>query len=460
MSVTPMMAQYLSIKAEAPDALLFYRMGDFYELFFDDAAAASAALDIALTRRGQHLGEDIPMCGVPVHSAESYLATLVRRGFRVAVAEQTETPEAARARGSRSLVARGIVRIVTPGTLTEDGLLEARAHNYLAAWCEVRGAGALAWADISTGAVHVAACPRVRLGPDLARLGVAEIVLADGAEDGVEDVARGQGAAVARLAPGAFDSAAAERRLGALYGVGALEGFGRFGREELGALGALVEYVALTQRGRLPRLRPPRREAAGETMAIDPATRRNLELLRGAGGGREGSLLHAADRTVTAAGGRLLERRLAQPSTVEAVIAARHDAVEWCLREDGLAGEVRARLRGAPDMDRALARLSLDRGGPRDLAAIRDGLAVASGLLDLLAASDLPLDVSDLLGREALSARLEAALVPAPPARAGEGGAIAAGVDPALDEARALRDEGRGVVAAMQARPVLLQRCT
>ncbi len=182
MPATPMMAQYLAIKAEAPDALLFYRMGDFYELFFEDAVAAATALDITLTKRGQHLGRDIEMCGVPVHSAEGYLTTLIRRGFRVAVAEQLEPPEEARRRGSKAVVARGIVRLVTPGTLTEEALLDARAHNYLAAWCDVRGDGALAWADISTGAVHVAACPRVRLGPDLARLGVAEVVLVDGSD--------------------------------------------------------------------------------------------------------------------------------------------------------------------------------------------------------------------------------------------------------------------------------------
>ena len=449
MSVTPMMAQYLGIKAEAREALLFYRMGDFYELFFEDAVAAAEALDIALTKRGKHLGEDIAMCGVPVHSAEAYLMTLIRKGFRVAVAEQLETPEQAKKRGSKSVVERGIVRLVTPGTLTEDTLLEARAHNYLAAWCEVRGAGALAWADISTGAFHVAGCPRVRLGPDLARLGVRELVVAEGAE--VDDVAIEQGAAVAPIGRSAFDSASAEDRLKALFDVGALDAFGTFDRADLGAMGGLVEYIEITQRGKLPLLRPPRREPASTLMAIDAATRRNLEVTRALSGGRDGSLLWAIDRTVTAGGGRLLERRVSAPSTVVDTIRERLDALGWAVEDAGLAADIRALLRRAPDMDRALSRLSLDRGGPRDLTAIRDGLDVAERLFTLLSPTDLPLDVTDLIGSETLRHTLTAALVAEPPMLLRDGGVIAAGHDPALDAARTLRDEGRGVIAAMQA---------
>ncbi|WP_281826260.1 DNA mismatch repair protein MutS [Jannaschia rubra] len=450
MTVTPMMAQYLDIKAEAPDALLFYRMGDFYELFFDDAVAASAALDIALTKRGQHLGADIPMCGVPVHSAENYLMTLIRKGFRVAVAEQLEAPEEAKKRGSKSVVARGIVRLVTPGTLTEDRLLEARAHNYLAAWCEVRGEGALAWADISTGEFHVVACPRVRLGPDLARLGVAEVILPEGS--GVDAVVEEQGAAVTPLGRSAFDSTSAEGRLMTLYDIGSLEAFGSFSRADLGAMGALVEYIEITQRGRLPLLRPPRREAASTLMAIDGATRRNLELTRGASGSRDGTLLWAIDRTVTAGGGRLLERQLSAPSTEEEVIAARLDTVDWAVRDDALADDIRAILRRAPDMDRALTRLSLGRGGPRDLTAVRGGLEVGGLLFDRLSGADLPLDISNLAGREDLLDLLDRALVAEPPMLLRDGGVIAAGHDADLDEARQLRDEGRGVIAALQAK--------
>ena len=448
MSVTPMMAQYLEIKAEAPGALLFYRMGDFYELFFDDAVAASAALDIALTKRGKHLDEDIAMCGVPVHSAETYLMSLIRKGFRVAVAEQLEAPEEARKRGSKSVVRRGIVRLVTPGTLTEDTLLDARAHNYLAAWCEVRGDGALAWADISTGAFHVAACPRVRLGPDLARIGVSEVILGEGS--GVEEIVAELGAAVTPLGASAFDSGSARSRLEALFAVGSLDAFGAFDRAELGAMGALIEYIEITQRGKLPLVRPPRREAASSLMAIDAATRRNLELTRSMAGGRDGSLLWAIDRTVTAAGGRLLERRLSAPSTRVETIRARLDAVDWAVRNDALAGTLREHLRRAPDMDRALSRLSLDRGGPRDLAAIRNGLEVADAVFGRLTATDLPLDVTDLIGLDDVLALLDAALVAEPPMLLRDGGVIAPGHDAELDEARMLRDEGRGVIAGLQ----------
>ncbi|WP_235962719.1 DNA mismatch repair protein MutS [Jannaschia marina] len=448
MSVTPMMAQYLEIKAEAPDALLFYRMGDFYELFFDDAVAAAAALDIALTKRGKHLGEDIAMCGVPVHAAENYLMTLIRKGFRVAVAEQLEAPEEAKKRGSKSVVKRGIVRLVTPGTLTEDTLLDARAHNYLAAFCEVRGQGALAWADISTGAFHVAACPRVRLSPDLARLGVRELVLAEG-EDGTE-ITADLGTSITPLGRSAFDSNAAESRLKGLFAVGSLDAFGSFDRAELGAMGALVEYVEITQRGKLPLMRPPRREAASDLMAIDAATRRNLELTHGATGGRDGSLLLAIDRTVTAGGGRLLERRVSAPSTREGLIRARLDGVSWAVENDALTAEIREALRRAPDMDRALSRLSLERGGPRDLAAVRGGLRTGETLFSRLSETDLPLDITDLIGQEALLDLLDRALVPEPPLMLRDGGVIAPGFDADLDEARKLRDEGRGVIAGLQ----------
>jgi DNA mismatch repair protein MutS len=448
MSVTPMMVQYLEIKAEAPDALLFYRMGDFYELFFDDAVAASAALDIALTKRGKHLEQDIAMCGVPVHAAENYLMTLIRKGFRVAVAEQLEPPEEAKKRGSKSVVKRGIVRLVTPGTLTEDTLLDARAHNYLAAWCEVRGQGALAWADISTGAFHVSGCPRVRLGPDLARIGVSEVILAEAS--GVDAVVEEQGAAVTPLGGSAFDSGSAQERLQRLFDVGSLDAFGSFDRAELGAMGALVEYIEITQRGKLPLMRPPRREAASTLMAIDAATRRNLELTRGTGGGRDGSLLWAIDRTVTAGGGRLLERRISGPSTQEDIIRARLDAVDWAVSSDTLAGDIRTTLRSAPDMDRALSRLSLERGGPRDLAAIRGGLNASDRLFSCLSETDLPLDVSDLIGQEDLLSLLDKALTAEPPLLLRDGGVIASGYDAELDEARQLRDEGRGVIAALQ----------
>ena len=379
-NITPMMAQYLGIKAEHPDALLFYRMGDFYELFFADAEAAAAALDIALTKRGQHLGQDIAMCGVPAHSAEGYLLTLIRKGFRVAVCEQMESPAEAKKRGAKSVVKREVVRLVTPGTLTEESLLEARRHNHLAAWTEIRGEGAFAWVDVSTGDVAVAECPRVQLGPMLARIAPREVLLSEALEPELREIVAEAGAVATPLARASFDSTAAAARVADVYKVSSLDGFGAFGRAELGALGAIVDYLDLTQRGRLPLLRPPVREAPGGLMRIDAATRRNLELTRSLSGGRDGSLLATVDRTVTGPGARLLETRLNGPSADVDLIRARQAAVAWFHEDADLGREVTVLLRKVPDLERALSRIALDRGGPRDLAAIRDGIAQAAGI--------------------------------------------------------------------------------
>ncbi len=452
-TVTPMMAQYLEIKADHPGALLFYRMGDFYEMFFDDAVAASEALDIALTKRGKHDGDDIPMCGVPVHAAESYLLTLIRKGFRVAVCEQMESPEEAKKRGYKAVVRREVVRLVTPGTLTEESLLEPRRHNYLAAYSEVRGEGALAWVDISTGAFRVVACGREMLGPQLARLGPREVLVSERAEAFQAEIVSDLGAAATLASAESFDSESGRARLCEALGVKTLDAFGTFGRAEISAMGAIVAYLELTQKGRLPLLRAPVAEDVGGVMQIDAATRRNLELTRSLSGGREGSLIAAIDRTLTAGGGRLLERRISAPSRKLAEVQRRLDTVEWAL-DAGLRERLRDGLRRVPDMDRALSRLALDRGGPRDLAAIRNGLAQAE-----LLAEDLEGEVPELVAEAAEALRghremadlLDAALVAEPPLLVRDGGFIAAGYDEELDEARTLRDEGRGVIARMQA---------
>ncbi len=453
-SVTPMMAQYLEIKARNPGALLFYRMGDFYEMFFEDAVAAAEALDIALTKRGFHLGEPIAMCGVPVHAAEGYLLSLIRKGFRVAIAEQMEDPAEAKKRGSKSVVRRDVVRLVTPGTLTEDSLLEARRHNFLAAWAEVRDEAALAWADISTGELRVTLCPEPRLAPELARLGPREVLVSDTHEQRLAPVIEDAGAAVTVLSRGSFDSTGAEKRLCDLFGVSSLDAFGSFGRAELAAMGALIDYLDLTQRGKLPLLRVPQREAAGSAMQIDAATRRNLEITQALSGGREGSLLAAVDRTVSAAGSRLLERRLSGPSRDLAVISDRMDAVRFLRDAAPLRETLRAELRRVPDMDRALSRLALERGGPRDMAAIRAGLQGAMRIAGMIAA-DMPALLAhagrDLRGHDEIVSLLEHALVAEPPLVVRDGGFVESGHDRELDETRHLRDEGRGVVAEMQA---------
>ncbi len=492
-SVTPMMAQYLEIRAQYPGALLFYRMGDFYEMFFQDAVLASEALDIALTRRGTHQGEPIQMCGVPIHAAEGYLLTLIRKGFRVAIAEQMEDPAEAKKRGHRAVVRREVVRLVTPGTLTEDGLLEARRHNFLAAFAEVRDEAALAWADISTGELRVMPLPFVRLLPELARIAPRELLVAEDREAAVAALAGEVGAAVTRLARASFDSVGGEARLKALYAVGSLEAYGAFGRAEVAAMGALVDYLALTQRGKLPLMRPPQREMAGDVVQIDAATRRNLELTQALSGGREGSLLAAMDRTVTAGGARLLERRISAPSRDLGVIGRRLEAVRFLVAQGRLREDLRAALRIVPDMDRALSRLALDRGGPRDLTALRAGLKGAETIAGLLRAGPAvsgpalggPMaeaaapgaaaaggavaggavaggavaEGADLLAEAGMSltglgellAVLETALVAEPPLLVRDGGFIALGFDPDLDAVRQLRDEGRGVIGQMQA---------
>ncbi|MBS1302459.1 DNA mismatch repair protein MutS [Loktanella sp. SALINAS62] len=450
-----MMAQYLDLKVQYQDAILFYRMGDFYEMFFDDAVQAAAALDIALTKRGKHDGADIPMCGVPVHSAESYLLTLIRKGFRVAVCEQMESPAEAKKRGHKSVVKRDVVRLVTPGTLTEDSLLDARRHNFLAAIARVRDDVALAWVDISTGVLRVMACPRVALAPELARLAPKEVLLADGDAADFRDLIEDAGASLTELGRAAFDSTVGEKRLCDLFHIGSLDAFGSFGRAEVAALAGITAYLEITQKGQLPLLRPPVLESRAALMQIDAATRRSLELTHAMAGGRAGSLLDAVDRTVTAAGARLLERRLSAPSRQLDVITARQDAVAALYVDPTLTEDIRDHLRGVHDLDRALSRLALDRGGPRDLAAIRNTIEHADRLYQVLNRGDLPKLLADaqaaLTGHDTVHDLLDAALVADPPLLARDGGFIAAGYDSDLDSARHLRDEGRGVIASMQA---------
>ena len=454
-AVTPMMAQFLEIKAQYPQALLFYRMGDFYELFFDDAVAAAEALDIALTKRGKHLGDDIPMCGVPVHAAEGYLLTLIRKGFRVAVCEQLENPAEAKKRGAKSVVKRDVVRLVTPGTLTEESLLDARRHNFLACFARVRDKSALAWVDISTGSFHVMPLAEVRLGPELARLKPSELVVSDGDEANLGELAAEAGVALTPLGRAAFDSTGAQERLCNLFGVGTLEAFGQFTRAEMGAMGAIVEYLDITQKGKLPLLRQPVREAQARAMQIDAATRRNLELTHALSGGRAGSLLSVIDKTVTAGGGRLLERRLSSPSRILDVIRGRLDGVQFMVEQTRFREDLRDALRRVSDLDRALSRLGVDRGGPRDLTALRDGLGQAAEIADRARDIELPTILADaaqsLVGHDDLCALLDQALVAEPPLLARDGGFIAEGYDEELDEVRRLRDEGRGVIAGMQA---------
>ncbi len=462
---TPVMEQYLEIKAANPDCLLFYRMGDFYELFFDDAEIAARALGIVLTKRGRHLGRDIPMCGVPVHRADEYLHRLIVLGHRVAVCEQIEDPAEARKRGARSVVRRDVTRLVTPGTLTEDTLLDARRNNYLLAIARTRasageaGRFALAWLDISTGEFRIAERDRAGLAAELARLEPGEVIVSD-ALYGDAEIGPWLRTlpAVMPLARDVFDGATAERRLAAYFGLATTEGLGALSRLELTAAAACVSYVERTQLGQRPPLSPPLRETQGATLSIDHATRSNLELMRTLAGERRGSLLAAIDRTVTAAGSRLIAQRLAAPLTDPAVIGRRHDAVEFFALDAATRADLRSRLGAVPDLARALTRLVVGRGGPRDLAAIRDGIAAAAALArELERPASLPAELGEAaqaLQRPdpAIATELTHALADELPHLRRDGGFVRAGYDGALDEARALRDESRRVIAALQAR--------
>ncbi|HYD98221.1 MAG TPA: DNA mismatch repair protein MutS, partial [Alphaproteobacteria bacterium] len=389
-ALSPMLAQYVEIKQAHPDCMLFYRMGDFYELFFDDAVAAAAALDITLTRRGQVDGRDIPMCGVPVHSHENYLQRLIRHGFRVAICEQLEDPAEAKKRGGKSVVKRDVIRIVTPGTITEDNLLDARAANYLAALAEAGGTLGLAWLELSTGEFWVQPLERGNLAGALARLDPQELLVSDRLVQAPELFELfGEWKARLMVQPNSrFDSENARRRLHEVYGVATLEAYGQFGRGEVAAAGALIDYVELTQKGRLPRLAPPRRMEGGAAMEIDAATRRNLELVRTMAGERRGSLLATIDRTLTGAGARRLAAWLVAPLTEPAQIARRQDAVEHFVAADAVRADVRALLRQIADLERALSRIGLGRGGPRDLACVGQALRCAEQLRLILGAPD------------------------------------------------------------------------
>ncbi len=457
--VTPMMEQYIEIKAANPGCLLFYRMGDFYELFFDDAETASRALGIVLTKRGKHLDQDIPMCGVPVERATEYLHRLIALGHRVAVCEQLEDPAEAKKRGAKSVVKRDVVRLVTPGTLTEDSLLQSRRNNWLLAVARAKTSAGVdaygfAWVDISTGEFHVAEREAGDLSAEIARLEPGEIVVTDALHDDPALRAYWRSLPAVTIAgKDVFDGTTAERRLSSFFGVASSEAFGEFSRLELTAAAGAVTYIERTQFGKKPALSSPSREEAGTFLSIDAATRANLELTRTLGGETKGSLLSTIDRTVTSIGARLLASRLSSPSTDPAVIKKSQDAAAHFIEQTALRAEVRAILREAPDLSRSLARISLARGGPRDLAAIRDSLAAAASLSKLLKAG--PEEISSAAKSLAspkpdLHKLLSNALADELPLQKADGGFVREGYSSELDSLCKLRDDSRQVIAGLQ----------
>ena len=461
---TPMMEQYLGIKAAHPDHLLFYRMGDFYELFFADAEAASATLGIALTKRGKHLGEDIPMCGVPARTADDYLNKLIAAGHRVAVCDQTEDSAESKKRGGKSVVAREVVRLVTPGTITEESLLDARSSSYLAALARVREPNGqdygLSWIDISTGEFRVTSVDLDGLPSELARIEPRELIVSEPllADPDLRGIWPDTGTEVTPLPQPMFDSGTATARLTAAFDVSSLDGFGSFSRPEVAAAAAVLAYVERTQIKSRPALAPPSQENSRDVMQIDAATRANLELTVTMRGDRDGSLVSAVDRTISAAGSRLLAERISSPATDIATINARLDSVAFVLERPELKRGIRSLLSEAPDIARALGRISVNRGGPRDLAAIRDGLVVARSLADLLGTSDAPLpELAEAAAAiavvpRAIAQRLQATLADDLPLLARDGGFVRPAAYAELDETKVLSSEGRMMIAGLQER--------
>ena len=458
---TPMIEQFIEIKAANMDSLLFYRMGDFYELFFDDAAIASRALGITLTKRGKHLGEDIPMCGVPVHAADEYLSKLIALGFRVAVCEQIEDPKEAKKRGAKSVVKRDVIRLVTPGTITEDKLLDPGEASYFMALGRVRGAGqgtlGLAWIDISTGIFRVGETAMDRLVADVLRIDPRELIVAEPVfhDPDFKQAFDSLGRIVRPEPPSLFDSATAEQRICRYFNVSALDGFGSFSRAEIAAVSGALAYVEKTQISERAPLQRPERQSASTSLFIDPATRANLELTRTLSGERQGSLYRAIDRTLTGGGARLLGERLMSPLTDPEAIVERLDSIAYLLGEGRLSDRLRELLKHVSDMPRALSRIGLGRSGPRDLDAIRQGISIArsiAGLFDSkLLVPELDAALSQLQGiPEGVEAGLAAALSDELPLLKRDGGFIRKGYHDELDELKALRDQSRRVIAQME----------
>ncbi len=462
---TPMMAQYHVLKSEHSDCLLFYRMGDFYELFYDDAIKAAEILDITLTRRGKSQGDDIAMCGVPYHSYEPYLAKLIRSGAKVAICEQTETPEQAKTRTrkegkspSKALVNREVVRIVTQGTLTEDNLLDARENNYLCSISEIAGEYGVAWLELSTGAFMVQTADGKNLRAILERINPSEILLSEKLYENHRNILSLIKQKLTTQSASLFDSQNASTHLERLFNVGTLKSFGSFIRAEISAAGALIDYILRTQKGKTPHIFPPQRLLCGQIMEIDAATSKSLELSRTLSGARKGSLLEIMDYSLTSAGARMLQSYIAAPLADIDVINNRLSGVECFVNNMGLRSIIRDFMRGVPDVERALSRLGVDRGGPKDLCIIRDGLAQSEIIREEMHNNNVAQKIfSDLLIKlqqtpdlSALQDELMRAIDDAPPLFARDGGFIRSGYCAKLDKLRILRDESRQLIAGLQ----------
>jgi len=460
---TPMMAQYHIIKQAHPQCLLFYRMGDFYEMFYDDAITAAAVLDITLTKRGKSNGDDIAMCGVPFHSYEPYLAKLIRAGYKVAICEQTETPDQAKARAkanglpaSKALVNREVSRIVTQGTLTEDHLLSAKESNYIAALCEIRDEYALSWLELSTGEFWTQKGSYTEIFAALARIDCKELLISDKLihEPHLFERFAPFKDIITPQSPTFFNAENAKKKLEDSFEVDSLDSFGDFSRGQIAASGAVLDYIIRTQKGNLPYIRPPIEIASHDVMEIDAATRQNLEILRTLNGTRKGALISILDKTKSSLGGRLLQKRLSAPLYNKGIINQRYDEVDAFTKDMRLLDEAETLIKTVPDIERALSRITIGRGGPKDLIMIREGLARAEGIQQLIAniQSLNAISASNTLNTSAkqLKEKLNSALNDSAPLFARDGGFIKDGYSAKIDQLRQLKINSKKLIAELQ----------
>ena len=452
--ITPMMAQYFSIKKNYTDTLLFYRMGDFYELFFEDAIKASEALNIILTSRGKHLEQKIPMCGVPVHSANNYLLSLIKKGFKVAVCEQLEDPLEAKKRGYKAIVKRDVVRVITPGTLTEDSLLEAHENNFLGSLSEIRGSLALAWVDISTGDFIVTSCNKQNLKTLILRLNLKELLVSDNLKGEFSDEFNDFNISLTPISNAIFESTGAKKQICGFYGVKTLEGFGAFSRTELSAINSIISYLELTQKSTLPILKRPLKEVSTNALQIDSFTRKNLEIIRSLSGEKDGSLLDTIDKTITACGARLLTSRLNNPSSNKTIIIDRLNDLEFFYKKNKDRINLQSELKNILDIERALTRISLNRSNPRDIKAVGNSLQncdkVYYYLNSIKPPHTLSFDIKPLAGHKVLIKTIEDALREDLSNNFKDGGFVKTGYNDELDKQRNLRDKGAKLLGSMQ----------
>ena len=457
-NITPMMQQYLSVKEQYKDYMLFYRMGDFFELFFDDAITASKALDIILTRRGKAQGADIPMCGVPAHSHESYLNKLIKLGFKVAICEQVESPEEAKQkRGYKAVVKREVTRVITPGTLTEDTLLDAASSNYLLSLNLCKdGNLAICWCDISTGEVNFSSVKHENLFSEIERISPKEIIINDEilSVRELSDFVSHYRKILSAHSKSFFGADKSERKIKTAFGTTTLDSFGKIEKEELGAIGALIEYLEITQVGKLPRLSNPKRSEEKTFLEIDSASFNNLEIFNSAEGNSLFSILNEAK---TNAGARLLRKLMARPLIDKNKIEKRLDAVEFFKNNPETLESIREVLKTIPDFERILSRIHLNRSTPRDLAALRDGLKSTLKLSEIFSFSNsikTPTEIKEQLDNisnfDSLINLLDNAITEFPPINMNEGGFIKSGFNPKLDDYRNIRQNSEKIKNDLQ----------